>query len=278
MLKELRPDDYGLVRSLFAPIGYNLAIDSILTGLSSGSIYVDDPDNPRVAMTWTQGRVFLAGLAEDEATLRALQRTVYEVFYADAVVSGVAAFTLHYTPGWGKLIERVLAEKQLTLDFRHYYELDASDMAIHSVLPAEYELKAVNETLLANGGLEHLDGLIAEMQSERPSVEDFLAKSFGYCVVYDETIVAWCMSEYNCGDCCEIGIFTDDSHRRLGLATITATTVIGHASKQGISNIGWHCWESNEASIALALRLGFTLNSRYPVYFGYIDPLQKSHE
>jgi RimJ/RimL family protein N-acetyltransferase len=147
-------------------------------------------------------------------------------------------------------------------------------MAMGSVLQAKYELKAVNEPLLANGGLEHLDGLIAEMKSERPSVEEFLARSFGYCAVYDESIVAWCMSEYNCGDRCEIGIFADESHRRLGLATATATAVIGYASKQGISYIGWHCWESNEASNALALSLGFTLNSRYPVYFGYIDPLQ----
>jgi RimJ/RimL family protein N-acetyltransferase len=274
MLKELRTDNYGLARSLFDPIGYNLTIESILTGLSPGSIYVDDPDNPRVALTWTQSRVFLSGHAQDEATLLALQRTLYEVFYPDAVISGMVAFTLHYTPGWERLIERVLAEKHLMPDIRHYYELDSSGMGMRSVLPAAYELKSVNGKILTNSGLEHLDDLIAEMQSERPSVEDFLARSFGYCAIYDESIVAWCMSEYNCGDCCEIGIFTDESHRRLGLAAATATAVFVHASKQGIYNIGWHCWESNEASITLALKLGFTLHTRYPVYFGYIDPLQ----
>jgi RimJ/RimL family protein N-acetyltransferase len=274
VLKELRADNYGRVRSLFGPIGYNLAIDSIVTCLSPGSIYVDDLDNPRLALIWTQSRVFLGGQAQDKATLLALQRTLYEVYYPDAVTSGVVAFTLHFTPGWDKLIERVLAEKHLMPDIRHYYELDASGMGMRLALPAKYELKAVNETLLANSGLKHLDRLIAEMQSERPSVEDFLTRSFGYCAICDESIVAWCMSEYNCDDYCEIGIFTDESHRRLGLAAATATAVFGHASKQGISNIGWHCWESNEASIALALKLGFMLNTRYPVYFGYIDPLQ----
>jgi len=45
--------------------------------------------------------------------------------------------------------------------------------------------------------LRDLNYVIEEMQSERLSVEDFLQKSFGYCVIHDEEIMGWCMSEYN---------------------------------------------------------------------------------
>ena len=135
MLAKLSPDNYDLVRSLFAPLGYSLAIDSMLTGLSPGSIYVDELNRPSVALAWTQGRLFFAGETQDEATLLALQRTVYEAFYPDAVIA--------------------------------------------------------------------------------------------------------------------------------------------HARNQGISKIGWHCWESNGASIATALKLGFTLHTSCQVYLAFIDPRQK---
>lgn len=56
--------------------------------------------------------------------------------------------------------------------------------------------------------LRDLNYVIEETQSERLSVEDFLQKSFGYCVIHDEEIVGWCMSEYNVSHRCELGIAT----------------------------------------------------------------------
>ena len=274
MLAEIGPDGHDLVQPLFNPIRWNLTIDSILAGLSPAPVFVDDPHKPRLALTWTQSRVFLAGKSAEEASLAAFRSTIYDRFYPEAAASGLGAFTLHYTPGWDMVIERILAEKHLMRDTRHHYELDARGMDLQPHLPTGYELRAVDERLLAQTDLGHLDGVIEEMKSERPSVEEFLAKSFGFCAIHDETIVAWCMSEYNWGDRCEIGIYTDEAHRQRGVATALATAVIGLALDQGIMRIGWHCWENNEASIATALKLDFALSARYPVYFAYIDSLQ----
>ena len=59
--------------------------------------------------------------------------------------------------------------------------------------------------------------------SERPSVADFLARSFGYCLVHENQIIGWCMSEYNNGNRCELGIETAAPFRRRGLAAESAT-------------------------------------------------------
>ncbi len=66
------------------------------------------------------------------------------------------------------------------------------------------------------------------------------------------------MSEYNAGDRCELGIGTAEEHRRRGLATLSGSAVIRGAVSRGITEIGWHCYAMNAASVATAERLGFT--------------------
>ena len=84
-------------------------------------------------------------------------------------------------------------------------------------------MRRIDKDLLAERHLGNMDDLVKEMHSERPSVQDFLAKSFGYCVLYNDTLVGWCMSEYNTGSRCEIGIETVAGYRRRGIATLTAS-------------------------------------------------------
>ncbi len=59
------------------------------------------------------------------------------------------------------------------------------------------------------------------MTSERPS-EDFLRRSFGQCLVHNGAIAGWCLSEYNSGPRCEVGIAVAEPYQRRGLATTMA--------------------------------------------------------
>jgi len=71
------------------------------------------------------------------------------------------------------------------------------------------------------------------MCSERASVEEFLAKGFGYAAVCNGGFACWCMSEYNLWDKCEVGIETAPEHRRRGLATLVASAMFRHAAGVG---------------------------------------------
>ena len=111
-----------------------------------------------------------------------------------------------------------------------------------------------------------------EMGSERASLEDFLRNSFGFFLVKgDQEIVAWCMSEYNCAGRCEGGIETQGEYQRRGLATVTASAVIEHAFSTGLSEVGWHCYASNQPSIATALKVGFTKTCEFVEYWAVTD-------
>ena len=112
--------------------------------------------------------------------------------------------------------------------------------------------------------MKGIDSVQEEMCSERASVEDFLARSFGICPVYENEIAGWCMSEYNVGDRCEIGIATTPTHQRKGIATLATWYFLAEAQRRGYRRVGWDCWARNEASAATARKAGFTLVEEYP--------------
>jgi GNAT superfamily N-acetyltransferase len=272
MMEFLPPSAYEKVRPIFAPLGHNLAIHSILAGLSPAQVYVDSVAQPKMAITWTQARVFLAGEATDEAVIHALGHFFSNTFHPQAAAAGLVAFVLHYTPGWEARATAILPDQALVPGKRLSYQLDAATKTWPVRAPAGFSLRPVNAELLADARLKNLAYVTEEMVSERPSVADFLQKSFGYCLVHEDEIVAWCMSEYNTGHRCEVGIATAEAYRRRGLATVTATAVIAQALSQGITHIGWHCWAGNAPSIATAGKLGFQLVGEFPVYLVHVAP------
>jgi GNAT superfamily N-acetyltransferase len=135
-------------------------------------------------------------------------------------------------------------------------------------------LRFVDRALLAETHLKNLGDLVQEICSERASVQDFLDQSFGVCVLHGTEIVGWCLSEYNSGQRCEVGIQTWPAYRRQGLATAMASALIEHALDRGLTEIGWHSWASNTPSIATARKVGFRKVKDYPVYFAWFDEVQ----
>jgi RimJ/RimL family protein N-acetyltransferase len=86
------------------------------------------------------------------------------------------------------------------------------------------------------------------------------------CLLHEQEIVGWCLSEYNAGPRCEIGIATAEPFRRRGLATLMARAFIDHALTQGVYDIGWICWAGNRPSVATAEKLGFELVDERDVF------------
>ncbi|HEX2993213.1 MAG TPA: GNAT family N-acetyltransferase, partial [Anaerolineales bacterium] len=131
------------------------------------------------------------------------------------------------------------------------------------VLPEGFSTQLITAEFLSSD-VTGLDAVREEMCSERVSVEDFLSRSFGICPVHANEIVGWCMSEYNVGDRCEIGIATAEKHQRRGIATLTTRSFLAEAHRRGYRRVGWDCWTRNVPSVATARKAGFTLVEEYP--------------
>lgn len=253
----LSPDQLEKARPLFAPLENYLLIHAMLAGISPAIIYVDGLDAPQVALAWVKDKVVLAGAPHIAAAL-AVQALLAGPFAAQTKAQGWGGFLLYSTPGWQEFINIISPGKQIIPATRLYYRLDARRQEWKTVVPPGLQLRHVDAALLTDTAIQNLDWVMEEMVSERPSIADFLDKSFGYCLVHESQIVAWCMSEYNSGNRCELGIATAEAWQQRGLAKVTATAVICDALQQGITDIGWVCWANNRPSVRTAESLGFT--------------------
>lgn len=260
---RLTPGQYDRLMPLVTPLDYHLTLRSIVQGKTPARVYVDKVRRPQAAFIWKKGKAWLLGSPTSpiiDDLLYTLESDSFPVIH----VHEVDYFRLHYDERWGPVLDQVLHGLKHKEYPRSYYHMDAGGKKWDEDLPPDLKIEEIDEALLASeyGNI----GLVRdETVSERASVEDFLENSFGYAAMKGDEIVSWCMSEYNAGDRCELGIATIEKYQRKGLATQVARAVIRHAVGQGIHDIGWHCWSDNEPSVRTALKIGFRHGLDYPV-------------
>jgi RimJ/RimL family protein N-acetyltransferase len=218
-------------------------------------------------------RFYLAGSPDNEGFNAGLYRLFEEQIYPQAREAGRSMFVLYYEPSrWEESVPVILAGKDPMQDPREVYVFRELRKDWRALIPPGFAVRQVDRKLLEEG-LAHSEQLAEEMLSEAPSVEAFLRGHFGFCLVGEDEIVGWCLSEYNWQDRCEVGLETVEGYRRRGVATITASALAEYALEQGVTHIGWHCWASNVASGATALRAGFEKEREYRVYFAWFEPV-----
>jgi GNAT superfamily N-acetyltransferase len=231
----------------------HLAVESILAGKTASRMLVDDAEAPRAAVTWSGHRLYLVGDVGGGGFGEELNR------YA----STHGQFVAYCSPEAIDDTEKLLSGYRVRRRGRLYYEGDPP-RAYEVEPPKGYAVERITTELLGRG-LAHTDWVREEMCSERESVEEFLGKGFGFAAVHGGGFACWCMSEYNLGDRCEVGIETVKEHRRRGLAVLVAGEVFRHAASVGVRRVGWHCWADNAASVATAERLGLRRVAGYTV-------------
>jgi RimJ/RimL family protein N-acetyltransferase len=264
LLNEITQWDVEPMESLFGGLREHLAVESVLNEAAIGRVWVDNipaPGTPpKAGVVWVQHRVFVAG--EDWTGLNGVLREIAAAARARGDW-GVGVYGAD-GEGWGRVLDGIVWRKME----REYWEI-----GIEEWQPPEtwmrrngLRLRAVDAALLAEVGLGRMEQLREEMCSERVSVEDFLTRSFGVCLV-DEghgSLAGWCLSEYNCGGRCEVGIEVVEGVRQRGFGTLLAQALCAEAfGQREMARVGWHCLAANEASRATARRAGLRLVKRY---------------
>jgi GNAT superfamily N-acetyltransferase len=268
MLYQLSYPANAGTRSLFAPLlQHNLAIASILDGHTPATIFTDDPVHPNAAFTWFHYRAFLAGHPEKSNFSTELSYLLRNQLIPEARRTGINACVLDFAePDWECELPKLFSGLEPIKAQRQYYSCLVIPKIVAPVIPDGFILQPVDATLLNRMDLQRINELREETCSERVSVEDFLAHSFGYCIIHKDELVCWCLSEYNTNGMCEVGVATSESYQQRGLATIATLSLLEHAFDLGYSKVGWHCWSRNLPSAALAQKAGFTLEQDHIVY------------
>ncbi len=270
-MQELKKADYERVRPLFRKLDIHLPLQAILAGNVDAPIYVDNPLHPQTALTWTGHRFYLTGAPGNHEFATAARKIFLESFSMRAWKAGFDSYSLVYpSEKWESFVASMLVNKYPIKSQRSYYAYKANRLNWKAALPDGFLIRSVDQKLLAEKW-QNLDFLTEEMCSERESVDDFLTKSFGVCLTQGDQIVGWCLSEYNTGHRCEVGIATHEDFQRRGFASLMAAAFIELARSKDVARIGWHCSATNLGSGATALKAGFEKVEDYPVYIGWFD-------
>jgi RimJ/RimL family protein N-acetyltransferase len=260
------------VASLFQPLDYNLSIGSVLAGLTPARIYADDPDKPTLALLAYNHNLVLGGSPQDATLIQSLNHLITGTIIPENLTADIGVIYLHTSSSaWLPFIDDILAGLYPVKRQRTYLECTHLLQDWRPLLSHEFTLRPVDPDLLSQSDLENMDYLKEELCSERLTIEDFLEKSFGFCILKGEQLASWCLSEYNTGDRCEVGVATVDAFQRQGLATVTTLALIEHAFSLAYRRVGWHSWSNNIPSLALAASTGFKEVHQYSVYVCVMD-------
>jgi RimJ/RimL family protein N-acetyltransferase len=99
------------------------------------------------------------------------------------------------------------------------------------------------------------------------SVREFLAESFGHCVIHVESrqCVAACAAISVSKERCDFGLDTSPQHEGLGLATACSQAAVQEALRRGKRPVWVTDW-NNLASQRVAAKIGFVKTSEFEIY------------
>ena len=264
-MPEIFLPDSQPARSLFRELDRSHALVSALfEGCVNARLFVDDTTAPKSGVIVCNGRVLCAGDASQGEFIQEMEACFGNELIPAHKRQGNDAYLVYSSDNtWELKLQAMFGDRQIYHGTRQYYEI--TDFAPKSApgLPPGFSLQLITPEFLCSA-ISGLDAVRQEMCSERASVEDFLKRSFGLCPLYANEVAGWCMSEYNVGDRCEIGIATAEKHQRKGIATLVTQSFLAEAHRRGYTRVGWDCWTRNAASVATALKAGFTLVEEYP--------------
>jgi GNAT superfamily N-acetyltransferase len=259
---ELDRARYTAVLPLLADAKQVVVPFAVCEGYQPGRVFADDCEHPASAWIWLPcGYLFLAGEPQERPPYPAATRLLVETLAPAWRAAGESGFVLvPFSAAWETALADILWDQPHERIYRRPFVLNLSRFAEHgdwaAHIPPGLVMCRVDETLA-----EHLGGM-----PTWASAGDFLARGIGYCLMAGDEIASACTTVFGAATRVEIDVHTAEPHRRQGLATMTAAALIEDCLRTG-RQPNWECFWDNEASCALATRLGFEAQDDYPVVY-----------
>ncbi|HUP27128.1 MAG TPA: GNAT family N-acetyltransferase [Chloroflexia bacterium] len=272
MLRPLGKDDYFRILPLLEghpPSYFPIVARAIVQGNTRGRFWVDDALKPSKLLMWDDGPILgLCGDASDSTFNGELSELLGQTVAPQALAHGNSGFKIYYTPDWEGYLSAIFPESSLQKRDRSIYgfgELRIKDW--NSNIPDGSSIRRIDSALLESNDLVNLDRVTEEIACCWTSVDQFLDKGFGFCVISGDIIAGWCTAEYASDTDIGIGIETVEEYQGRGFGTLVACAFIEHCLSKGLKPY-WDCWKSNLPSSALAEKVGFRKLGDYPVFVG----------
>ncbi|MGZ9585829.1 GNAT family N-acetyltransferase [Paenibacillus marinisediminis] len=226
-----------------------------------GTAWVDDLSNPTVAQVIVGVCIFYAGDPNAEAAeelLLHLPEDSLVIVDSDEWKERIEAVHYQHKHSIEKLVRYAFKKDPAHLDRKHI-------QSFLSALPEGYELRKIDHSIASDPSLHKLS---EDFTGQFNSIEDYLHRGIGYCILHEGQVVCGASSYSIYDHGIEIELATHPEHRRLGLATAATSALIVDCLDRGI----YPSYDAaNAVSAALAQKLGYILHGSYDTYYIHID-------
>ncbi|MFX0014333.1 MAG: GNAT family N-acetyltransferase [Promethearchaeota archaeon] len=285
-IKELKFNDFHIVRSLFTKSEHlEFTIDAVIAGNSPMHIWVDETTAPKSAFLWDKSHCYyLVGETENSEFCEAITTLLYDTIMPDVIARNHDIFKIEYFPNeWEPILEEILREKCPIKAHRKFFILDRPLISQwKDIVPSDFSIQKIDRTLLESD-IENVNTIIDEIKLCWQSVDDFLQKGFGFCLIHTlkerKEVQGWCTGEYFSEGKCGIGIETFQGYQKRGFGTAMALAYVEHSLSVKIQPY-WDVSTNNDASIRVAKKVGFKKIQDYTVFLGSftnIESFQGNH-
>ncbi|GAB6422071.1 GNAT family N-acetyltransferase [Bacillus luti] len=231
----------------------NVVLLSYLQG-HMGTAWVNNLENPTVAQVTIGIFTFYAG----DSNAKETEELVCNIPDRMLVIVNSEEWKKRLETFYGRKIDKFLRYK-----FKRNAEVfnRSKLQSFISVLPKGYELRRVDEDIVNNPTLHKVsEDFISQFQS----VEDYINRGIGYCILHKGEVVCGASSYSIYDKGIEIEVATDHNHRKKGLATIVSAAIILECLEKEI----YPNWDAaNTTSAKLAEKLGYVFDKAYDTYF-----------
>jgi GNAT superfamily N-acetyltransferase len=214
---------------------------AILAGIIQGRILVDDPAQPTAAaiVDATEGHAYLGGaltppfLGEAFQMLRTFQELVVCLWPGDPLLA---------------ILPGDHTYEGVAIDFSE--RSPAVDLERMAVFPPGFSLRRIDAAYAR--AVPEFDYYVKMFGSSERAIQNMI----GYYLVQGEQIACEAVAAPLCRGVAELGVETAPAFQRMRLATALCACVIRECEARGCQTF-WNAAQQNDASVALARRLGF---------------------
>lgn len=270
MVFELYKDKFKNVFKIIDSKWDNIEIKSVLAGNNPGWVFVDSLVNPRTALVWSKGirGFYFVGDPGNPEFNPYINKCIDDIIRNRAIESGLDCFEFSGDCiEWDGTLEKIFEHRGLEKSHQCVYKLNQNKWEQHknSTLDEKFTLRRVDNELLNDANIRNLEFITAEITKWWDTLEDYMNNTFGYCIIDNDIITSYCLTNFVFENTHTIGIETLEDYKRKGLARVTSEAFIFNCIITGL-NPYWDCMYTNNASRSLVEKLEFYLDHVYSLY------------
>jgi hypothetical protein len=273
MIYELNENEYYKIKPLInGRVDMNVCLNAIVDGTNRGKIWVDNSDKPETAIVWAIGCIyFIIGDSDNEDFNNSLDSYITDVLGPDSLATcgGTHFGVTLYEDKWECKLDSIFKHRNPYIEYKYCYIFDEEKYKnlrnLQNRLPEGYTIKRIDKAMIDND-IENLivDDILSDFWI---SVDEFLDKGIGFCVLKGNKIISNCFTGYVSGNVHEMVIRTyGEENKRKGFATFVSREFIDYCISNGTMPY-WGTDEDNIGSQLTAEKCGFELYKKCKSYY-----------